>query len=102
MELPANCIYHFLMWNYKNETTPEQQAFLDSALLDLPNRVPVLRSVRRGPVVGGRNQSFSHCFVMVFDDQASLDQYNTHPEHVKFATAFREACAVQVVVDFQA
>lgn len=100
MDLPSNCIYHVLMWNYKDETSPEQRASLEAQLLDLPNRVPALRSVRQGPVVGGRNQSFSHCFIMVFADKQALDEYTAHPQHMEFALPFREACALQVVVDF--
>jgi hypothetical protein len=88
------------MWNYKEQVPPEERARLEAELAALPSKVPTLRALHYGPVTGGRNHSFSHCFVMLFDNQAGLEAYNTHPDHVHFATTFREACATQVVVDF--
>ena len=38
---------------------------------------------------------------MLFDDKNGLEEYNAHPDHIHFSTAFREACATQVVVDFE-
>ena len=93
--------HHILMWNYKDGTPAEERARLEAELSALPQKVPTLRSLSWGPVVGGRNQSFSHCFLMLFDDQGGLEEYTVHPDHVHFATAFREACAVQVAVDFE-
>lgn len=102
MDLPLNCIYHVLAWNYKDEITPERRAFHEAELLDLPNRLPMLLSVRKGPVIGGRNQSFSHCFLMIFADRQGLEEYATHMEHLNFAVPFREACEIQMVIDFEA
>jgi hypothetical protein len=99
-ELPAG-LYHILMWNYKDEVSAEDRAFFENVLLELPARIPSLISVRRGPVVGGRNQSFSHCFIMLFADKAGLEEYTTHPAHIKFAVPFRAACEVQVVADVE-
>ena len=88
------------MWSYKPQTPPEERARLEAELMKLPDKVPSLRSVHWGAVTGGRNQSFSHCFIMLFDDQAGLDAYNTHPDHLHFSGPFKEACETQVVVDF--
>jgi Stress responsive A/B Barrel Domain len=94
-------IRHILLWDYKDETSPEERARLEAELASLPARVPVLRQVEWGPVVGGRNQSFSHCFIMQFDDMDALTEYTTHAEHIKFALPFRDACSVQVVADIE-
>ncbi len=90
-----------MQWNYKDEVSAEERARLEAELARLPERVPALRHLEWGPVVGGRNQSFSHCFVMYFDSMEGLAEYAQHPEHVRFAGPFREACAVQVVTDFE-
>jgi Stress responsive A/B Barrel Domain len=95
-------IQHIMLWNYKDDVPPERQAFLEAELTSLPDRVPSLRSVQYGPVVGGRNQNFSHCFVMHFDDMAGLAEYTSHPDHLNFSVPFKEACAVQLVADFEA
>src|SRR3712207_1831423 len=95
----SNHIKHIMLWNYREETTVDERASLERALMALPDKVPSLLGVGWGPVVGGRNHSFSHCFVMLFDDMAGLDEYVVHPDHAEFSRAFKEACAVQVVVD---
>jgi Stress responsive A/B Barrel Domain len=99
-------IRHIMLWNYKDDIPPERRAFLEAELAALPDRVPSLRRVQYGHepkagAVGGRNQSFSHCFVMYFDDMAGLAEYTSHPEHINFSAPFKEACAVQVVADFE-
>jgi hypothetical protein len=38
---------------------------------------------------------------MYFDTMEGLAEYATHPGHVRFAGPFREACAMQVVTDFE-
>jgi hypothetical protein len=94
-------IHHIMLWNYKDEVSREERAYHEAELVRLVELVPSLRSVRYGPVVGGRNQSFGHCFVMEFDDMAGLAEYASHAAHMKFSSAFKEACAVQVVADFE-
>ena len=94
-------IQHIMLWNYRDEVPEDERARLHAELVELPRKVPSLRSVRWGPVVGGRNQSFSHCFVMLFDDLAGLQLYATHADHLHFSGPFKEACAVQVVADFE-
>jgi hypothetical protein len=90
-----------MLWNYHEEVSVEERERLQTWLEELPAQVPSLLSVQWGAVFGGRDQSFSHCFVMHFHDRDGLSEYATHPNHVRFSTAFKEACAVQVVADFE-
>ncbi|MDQ3704797.1 MAG: Dabb family protein [Chloroflexota bacterium] len=101
MERKPYGIQHILQWSYKDGVPAEECARIEAELERLPGLVPSLRHLEWGQVVGGRNQSFSHCFVMYFDNMQGLADYATHPDHVRFAGAFREACAVQVVTDFE-
>ena len=94
-------IQHILLWNYRDNVSVEERDRIQSWLADLPSQVPSLLSVQWGRVIGGRNQSFSHCFVMLFRDRAALAEYAIHANHVRFAAAFKEACATQVVADFE-
>jgi hypothetical protein len=94
-------IQHILLWNYRDDVGSEERERLEEELVGLVGRVPSVVSLKYGPVVGGRNQSFEHCFVMLFDDMAGLSEYATHPAHVAFAGPFKAACSVQVVADFE-
>ncbi len=93
-------IYHILMWNYRVGVPIEERARLEAELESLPSKVPALKTVQWGPVFGGRNQSFSYCFVMLFESKEGLQEYTDHPDHLHFSGPFKEACAEQVVVDF--
>ncbi|MBF6612948.1 MAG: Dabb family protein [Chloroflexi bacterium] len=94
-------IQHIMLWNYRDEVPEEERARLESAFRALPCKITALNRVELGPVVGGRNQSFSHCFVMHFDDQAALAEYADNLEHLRVAAPFKEACAAQVAIDFE-
>ena len=94
-------IQHIMLWTYQDKVPQEERARIERELTELTERVPSLLRVEYGPVVGGRNQSFSHCFVMYFESMDGLNEYVVHPAHEKFAKPFREACAVQVVIDFE-
>lgn len=94
-------IQHIMLWSYHHAVSAEEQARLQAQLEALPSHVPALLSVQWGPVFGGRNHSFSHCFVMHFHDREGLAEYTVHPDHARFAAAFKGACAVQVVADFE-
>ena len=94
-------IQHILHWNYKDDVTEDVRARIEAELEALPDQVPSLRGLQWGPVTGGRNQTFSHTFVMLFDNIEGMQEYASHPAHLGFAAPFREACAAQVVVDFE-
>lgn len=94
-------IQHIMLWNYREEATQQERDHIQAWLERLPSEVPALLSVQWGPVFGGRNQEFSHCFVMLFKGREGLSEYATHPKHVEFAAAFKALCAVQVVADFE-
>lgn len=101
MERKTCGLQHIMQWSYKDDVPAEERARIEAELERLPQLVHSLRHLEWGPVVGGRNQSFSHCFVMRFDSLEGLAEYATHPAHVRFAGPFREACAAQVVTDFE-
>ncbi len=94
-------IQHIMLWSYRDEVPDEERARLESAFRTLPRKIVGLNRVELGPVIGGRNQSFTHCFVMHFDDKAGLAEYAGDPEHLRVAEPFRGVCAAQVVVDFE-
>ncbi len=94
-------IQHIMLWNYNSNVPPEERTRLKAEFERLPDLIGPLRGIQWGPVIGGRNQQFSHCFVMLFDDTAGLAEYASHPEHLRVAASFKAACEVQVVVDFE-
>lgn len=94
-------IQHVMLWTYRENVPQAERAHIESELAALPTRVPSLLRVEYGPVVGGRNQSFSHCFVMHFESMDGLNEYVAHPAHIAFAGPFRAACVSQVVADFE-
>ena len=94
-------IQHILHWTYKDDVPQEERASIEAELAALPSRIPSLRGLQWGPVVGGRNHAFTHAFVMLFDNTEGLQEYTVHPAHLQFAALFRKSCASQMAVDFE-
>ncbi len=81
MERNAYRIQHIMQWNYRDGVPTQERARIEAELVRLPQLIPSLQHLEWGRVVGGRNQSFSHCFVMYFDSIEGLAEYATHPAH---------------------
>ena len=94
-------IKHILQWSYKNEIPQEERTRIESELVALPSRIPVLERVVWGPIVGGNNPDYTHCFMMDFEDMDAVNAYIVHPAHEEFAVAFRAAYARRVVIDVE-
>ena len=94
-------IHHILQWSYKNETPREERARIESELVALPSRIPMLERVEWGHIVDGNNPGYTRCFIMDFADMDAVKAYIIHPAHEEFAVSFRAAYALHLVVDVE-
>jgi len=93
-------IQHILMYRFKDEVPEsridEHLAFIESArgqhtgLLDL----------KCGREVGKKARQYSHGFVMVFESQQALDDYNASPWHDELVSTFKGYVDDKLVFDF--
>jgi hypothetical protein len=93
-------ITHILLWNYRPEVGPAEREAIEALLIELPALVPSLRSLTFGPVFRWRVREYSHACTMIFDDEAGLDEYQTHPAHRAFASRFHPTTSELVAIDY--
>ena len=83
-------IEHMVWIRFNDDVTEaRQQAHLD-ALRSLKTRVPGIRKIAVGPNVTDRANGYTHGLLVTLDDQAALQTYADHPEHVAVAKPLRE------------
>lgn len=96
-------IRHVVAWRLATEDPVERAAQARKVaddLLALRGVVPSLRDIAVGPdVLGGGNWDVA--LVADFADQAGLDAYQTHPDHLAVVGYVRSVVAERVAVDFE-
>jgi hypothetical protein len=83
---PAKAVRHIVVFKYKPEATPAQIQQVTEAFRALATSIPGIvqfeDGVNNSPE--GKNQGFTHAYVITFADAAARDAYLPHPEHKKF------------------
>lgn len=79
-------VRHVVVFKYKPQATPEQIAQVTRAFRELPKRIPGITAFEDGVNNSpeGKNQGFTHVYLMTFESVAARDAYLPHPEHRKF------------------
>ena len=93
---------HVVLFKYKEGTTPEQVKSIETAFLDLENRIDVVKNIEAGTnsSTENLNKGFTNCFIVTFADPAGRDVYLPHPEHKKFVDFAGPFLEEALVVDF--
>ena len=79
-------VRHIVVFKYKPEATPEQIAQVTRAFRELRGKIPGITAFEDGVNNSpeGKNQGFTHVYLMTFENVAARDAYLPHPEHKKF------------------
>jgi len=96
---------HVVMWKLKNHaeghSRPENAARIAEMLEALPSKIPEIKSLQIGFDVVRGDGSFDVVLITEFDDLASLERYQRHPEHVKVAEFVSKVRDMKAAVDFE-
>ena len=92
---------HIVCWQYKTETTEEQQAEHITRLRALPGMIPNIVSFNVGRDILHLERSFDTGLVAVYPDRAALDLYTDHPAHQEVAALGKQIAERVVSVDFE-
>ena len=79
-------IRHIVMWNVRGDTPPEKAANVERlkrSFDSLRGRVPGLLHLEIGADISGVEYACDVVLFSVFESQAALDAYATHPEHLR-------------------
>jgi hypothetical protein len=79
-------VRHIVIFKYKPGTTPDQIRQVTDAFRDLRKKIPGITAFEDGVNNSpeGKNQGFTHVYMLTFEDAAARDAYLPHPDHVKF------------------
>ena len=95
---------HVVLFQFKDETTPEQVQTIENAFRALPDKIDVIQDFEWGIDVSveGKADGFTHCFFVTFADEAGRDAYLPHPAHREFGAILRPHLAKVLVFDYWA
>ena len=86
-------VRHVVVFKYKPEATPAQIQQVTDAFRALATTIPGITAFEDGVNNSpeGKNQGFTHVYLLTFENEAARDAYLPHPEHVKFGTVLRSS-----------
>lgn len=96
-------VHHIVMWNVRGETLQERRANsqrLRREFESLRGRIPGLLHLAVGVDESGVDYACDVVLVSVFDSQAALDAYATHPEHLRVRATLGDLRTARHQVDF--
>ena len=79
-------VRHVVVFKFKPGTTPEQINQVSEAFRALQKKIPGITAFEDGVNNSpeGKNQGFTHVYMLTFESAAARDAYLPHPEHEKF------------------
>ena len=96
-------IRHIVCWKL-SALTPRKKsddaAGIVTGLEALVGVVPEIRALTVGPDVAG-NENWDVALIADFDDLASLESYQNHPEHKKVGAFIRTVVSDRLAVDLE-
>jgi hypothetical protein len=105
-EVQKQPVRHIVVFKYKPGTTPEQIRQVTDAFRDLRKKIPGITGFEDGVNNSpeGKNQGFTHVYMLTFEDVAARDAYLPHPDHAKFGQLLGQLGVVAdvFVVDYTA
>lgn len=84
----------------ERENLQENSSYLKKILLDLEKSIDSLNKMQVGINFSTRPSAHDIVLIADFDDEAGLDEYRVHPEHVKVLEFLKEKGVQSTVVDY--
>ncbi len=84
----------------ERENLQENSNYLKKILMDLENSIDSLNKMQVGINFSTRPSAHDIVLIADFDDEAGLDEYRVHHEHIKVLDYLREKGVQSTVVDY--
>jgi hypothetical protein len=93
---------HVVLFKFKEGTTQEQLEEVETAFVDLKNKIPEIESLEWGlnNSPEGLNKGFTHCFFLTFASEAAREIYLPHPDHKAFGALLGPSLEDVLVIDY--
>ena len=96
-------VKHIVMWNVKGQTKPERHAAahdIKRRFERLQGAVPGLLQLEVGLDISGVDYACDMVLYTVFDNEASLKAYATHPDHLAIRQELGDVRIARYQVDY--
>lgn len=97
-------IRHVVLFQFKDDTSPEQVKKIEDAFRALPAKIPQIADFEWGTNHSpeGLADGFTHCFLVTFKDEKARDAYLPHAAHQAFVEVLKPHLKKVLVVDYTA
>lgn len=97
-------IKHIVMWNVRGDTADQKREaalFVKTRFESLVGRIPGLRRLEVGMDTSRVNYACDVVLYTEFDSQEALDNYASHPEHLRVRGELGDLRIARYQVDYQ-
>ena len=93
---------HVVLFNFKDDATPEQIKAVEDAFVALPGKIPAIHDFEWATIVSVEPYSdgFTHCFTVTFLSEEARAEYLPHPDHAAFGKIVGPVLEKVCVVDY--
>ena len=95
-------LFHVVSLKFKPDATKDQIKAVEDAFKGLKEKIPGIAAMTWGTNVSPEkhDKGFTHCFILVFNDEKARDEYLPHPDHKAFGKVLGPVMADVFVIDF--
>ena len=93
-------IVHIVMFKFIDENKEQNLEIVKKRLLELPSLIASLKSMEVGINFTISPRAFDMSLYSTFDTKEALDEYATHPEHLKLVELIKSVTIESKVVDY--
>ena len=94
-------IVHIVMFKFKDDNKKENILKAKDMLNALMGEVPSLLSMEVGENFCDEDRAMDLSIIITFKDKDALNEYATHPTHLKVVEFIKEVAILSKVVDYQ-
>jgi hypothetical protein len=95
---------HIVLFKFKDSASISDVEAVEKAFAGLPSKIDTIIDFEWGPSesIEGRNDGFTHCFFVTFNDKAGLEAFIPHPAHIEFKQILLPILEKALVFDYTA
>ena len=91
-----------MFFKFKDDAAAEDVAAVEEAFAALPSKIDAIKAFEWGTNNSpeGKDDGFTHCFMVTFADEAGREEYLPHPAHLAFVDVLKPVLDKVRVLDF--
>ena len=93
---------HAVFFKFKDDASPDAVRKVEQAFAEQPYKIDSIKAFEWGinNSPEGKDDGFTHCFMVTFDSEAGRGEYLPHPAHTAFVEVLKPVLDKVRVLDF--